>query len=170
MKRVAMWFAVVNLLLLACAAPKTTPPSNVQSPSLVIKLSLEELVAQAGWIVVGIVSSQKSQWNAEHSQIHTLVTVTVEEWVKGEPRGNEIIIKIPGGQVGEVSQMVGGSPNFRIGEKVLVFLQIQDDDTISVVGGTQGKLVIENNKIVGSDVSLAELIKQIKAQSNKSSR
>lgn len=164
-----MFFSIASLLLLACTTPKPSTTSSVPSPSLMIKLSLEELVNQADWIVVGTVTSQKSDWNTEHSQIHTQVTVAIEEWVKGEPRDNEIIIKIPGGQVGEVSQMVGGSANFRIGEKVLVFLQTQDDDTISVVGGMQGKLVIENGKVVGSDISLAELIEQIRTQSNKSS-
>jgi hypothetical protein len=82
---------------------------------------------------------------------------------------SEIIIKISGGQVDEVSQVVEDAPSFRVGEKLLVFLQSQESDTVSVVGGWQGKLVIENDKIAGSDVSLTELIKQIKAQSSKSS-
>ncbi len=168
-KSVLVWFAVVNLLLLACSATKPPAPNSVSGLSLVMKLSLEELVVQSDLIVVGIVTGQKSQWNAQHNQIHTLVTVNVEEWVRGEPKGDEIIIKISGGQVDEVSQVVEDAPSFRVGEKLLVFLQSQESDTVSVVGGWQGKLVIENDKIAGSDVSLAELIKQIKAQSSKSS-
>lgn len=170
MKRVAGWFILINLLLLACASPKIPPPNSVQTSSLVIKLSLEDLIAQAGLIVVGTIASQKSQWNSEHTQIHTLVTVAVEEWVKGKPRDNEVTIKIAGGQVGEISQRVGNTPTFRTGEKVLVFLTLQDDNSTTVVGGWQGKLVIENSKIAGSDVSIVELTKQIKAQSGKDSK
>ena len=158
------------VILIACSAPAPSDTSKLTSSSIIVKLNIEELVAQSDWIVIGVVTEKKSLWDTQHSQIHTLVILAVEEWVKGKPKGNEIIIKIPGGQVGEVSQRVGSAPSFRIDEEVLVFLQSQDGDTIRVVGDQQGKLVIENDKIAGSDISLTELIEQIKAQSSKISR
>ena len=158
------------LIPIACSAPVPSDTSKLTSSSIIIKLDIEELVNQSDWIVVGVVTEKESLWDTQHSQINTLITLAVEEWVKGEPRGNKIMFKIPGGEVGEVSQRVGNVPTFRIDEEVLVFLQSQGDDTITVVGDRQGKRVIENGNIAGSDISLAELIKQIKSQSNGSSR
>lgn len=150
---------------IACSTPMPSDTPNIASSSIMIKLSIEELVAQSDWIVVGVVTEKESSWNTQHSQINTLVTLAVEEWVKGEPEGNEIVITMPGGQVGGVSQRVEDAPDFLIDEEVLVFLKSQGGDVVSVVGGWQGKLIIENGKIAGSDVALTELIQQIKAQS-----
>ena len=158
---------VAGLLLSACSEPK--PPDEVTSSSLVVKLTLEELVAHADWIVVGTVTGQKSQWDADHNHIYTLVTIAVEEWGKGESDDNEIVINIPGGEVGEVTQRVEDVPSFQKGERVLVYLQPHDDGSAGVVGGWQGKFVIENGNIIGSDLSLAELVSQIKTEVNKAS-
>lgn len=156
---------VAGLLLSTCSEPK--PPDEVTSSSLVVKLTLEELVAHADWIVVGTVTGQNSQWNADHSHIYTLVTVAVEEWVKGESDDNEIVINTPGGEVGGTTEWVEDVPSFQKGERVLVFLQLHDDGSAGVVGGWQGKFVIENGNIIGSDLSLAELVSQIKTEVNK---
>ena len=127
-------------------------------------------MANADWLVVGTVREIESQWNADHSQIYTLVNVAVEEWVKGELRGKEIVINKPGGTVGEITQQVEDVPSFRVGEMILVFLKLHDGGTIGVVGGWQGKFVVQNARIVGTDLSLADMINQIKTLSSKGGR
>lgn len=154
----------IAFLLLAYSVPK---PHQVASSPLVVEVTLEELVAQASHIVVGEVIEKKSQWSDDRSHIYTLVTVSVEEWVKGDSKGNKILIKVPGGKVGEVIEWVEDVASFRVGERVVVFLHIQEDSTFDVVGGWQGKFTVENGKIVGSDLSLAELIYRIEDEMTK---
>ena len=156
---------IAGLLLSACSEPE--PPGEMTISSQIVKPGLQELVAHADWIVVGTVTGQKSQWNADHNHIYTLVTVAVEEWIKGETDDNEIVINTPGGEAGGKTEWVEDVPGFQKGERVLVYLQLNHDGSASVVGGRQGKLVVEYENIVGSDLSLAELVSQIKIEADK---
>ena len=156
-----------SLLLTACSEPKL--PGEGVTLGLMLELTLEELVAHGDWIVVGTVTGKESQWTADHSRIYTSVTVSVEEWVKGGPGENEIVITTPGGEVEGIGEWTEGAAGFQEGERVLVYLQLNDDGTANVVGGWQGKFVIENGNIIGSALSLAELVSQIKTEVNKAS-
>ncbi|MBC8276036.1 MAG: hypothetical protein H8E40_13855 [Chloroflexi bacterium] len=163
-----------SLLLSACSA--RVPPDEVTSSSLVVELTQAELVAHADWIVVGTVTGKESLWSADRGNIYTLVTVSVEEWVKGGPGENEIVITTPGGQVGETTEVVEDAAGFQEGERVLVYLQLNDDGTASVVGGWQGQFVVTKNGKVArgelslSNLSLADVISQIKAEIGKQSK
>ena len=163
-----------SLLLSACSAPQ--PPDSGTTSGLVEKLTLKELVAQSDWIVIGTVTGKESQWTADHSRIFTSVTVSVEEWVKGGPGENEIVITTPGGQVGEAFEWEEDAAGFEEGERVLVYLRLNDDGTASVFGGWQGKFVVTKDRKVArgelslSDLSLDELISQIKAEVDKQSK
>ena len=158
---------VTGLLLPACTQPE--PPTGGTSSGLVVELTQEELVTHADWIVVGSVTGRESLWSADRSNIYTLVTVSVEEWVKGGPGENEIVITVPGGQVGETTEGVEDAAGFQEGERVLVYLRLNDDDSIGVVGGWQGKFVITNGMVARgefslSNLSLEEVISQIRAE------
>lgn len=135
-----------------------------------VKLTLEELVARADWIVIGKVTEKKSQWNADRTSIYTLVTLAVEQWLKGQSGNNKMVIKVPGGEVGGITQQVEDAASFHTGEKALVFLSRNDDGTTGVVGGFQGKTTIEGGNVVSSNQSLNDFISQIKAEVNKSSK
>jgi len=126
-----------------------------------VKLTVDELTAQASHIVTGRVTETKSQWNANRSRINTLVSLLVDDLVKGSLVDKRIVVQLPGGKVGNTAEWVEDSPSFGAGERVLVFL-VKQDTIFSVVGGFQGKLVIENGKIAGSNLSLYEFIDQIK--------
>ncbi len=89
--------------------------------ALVIKLSLDQLAAGADSVVVGTVVELTSRWNADRSHIETLVTISVEERLKGAPGDVRVTITVPGGQVGEIREMVSDTPGFQVGERVAVF-------------------------------------------------
>jgi hypothetical protein len=88
----------------------------------------------------------QSQW--EDGNIFTYVSVSIEQYVKGAG-DKEVAIKIPGGRVGDIIQLVSDTPSFRIGERMLLFLK---DDFFQVVGWRQGKFAIINRKVAVENV------------------
>ena len=179
-----------TLLLLACSTSQltTAKPPGVDSGTspLLVGLSFEELVDQSDWIVIGTVMGQESKWNADHTNIHTLVTISVEEWLKGKPFttskdgkyssnplscqiSDRLVVTTLGGSVGDIAQHVEDVPQFETGEQVLLFLNLGLGNVVAVVGGIQGEFTITNGNAVpatlsGDSMPLAELISRIKAQ------
>ncbi|MFH0767967.1 MAG: hypothetical protein V1932_00165 [Chloroflexota bacterium] len=168
--RVVITLVLVTLVLSACSQP--TPPSDntsePEAPSqettsgLMLKLTLDDLVGGASYIVVGKITQMSSQWNADRTRIYTSVTLSIEEQIKGDWNKNEITITVPGGKVGETAELVEDTAGFSVNERVLVFLT-KEDNTFSVFGGFQGKFVVgDNGQIIGKDLSLADLVAQIR--------
>jgi hypothetical protein len=87
--------------------------------------SLEEQARLAGLIVVGDVTAVRTQPTTD--SVETLVTVTVEDTLKGTQR-SEVTVTLPGGEYDGRRLVVGGVPNFAGGERVLLFLR-GDGDT-----------------------------------------
>lgn len=87
------------------------------------KASLEELTSESELIVHGKILSIESDWEDNtHSSINTYVLMMVDEYIKGY--GNsQILIKQFGGTMGDLSQVIPGSPQFTEGEEVILFLQ-----------------------------------------------
>lgn len=103
--------------------------------SMIRAMDLAELTASADQVVVGDVARVSSQWDADHRNIVTTVEIKVQESWKGSPPSDgKIVVRQPGGTVGEIEMTVIGMPHFFIGERALLFLQ-----RASVVGMGQGK-------------------------------
>jgi hypothetical protein len=101
--------------------------------ALRLKTSWGERVNLSEKIVRGEVVSVKSYWNPEKTLIYTDVTVFVDEYLKGDgPR--EIILKIPGGTVGDETQWVSDMPQFNVGDVDVILLESSGQ----VTGGPDG--------------------------------
>ncbi len=129
---------LVAALLLACAV---APPARA---SVVMALSFDELAAQAHRVVVGDVASVQARWSADGKKIETVIEISVEVEVTNASGSATVRIVQPGGTIGEVGLWVGGMPEFRQGDRVLVFLRVlgpdADGQTMhSVYGMAQGK-------------------------------
>jgi hypothetical protein len=122
------------------------------------KLTPQWLAAAADSILVGRVTDISFRQPGV-GNIYTLVTLSVEQHIKGDAEG-EVVIKMPGGKAGGLTMMVTDYPSFKKGERAVVFLA-KREGIFTVAGGLYGKLVIDENNTVG-DKSLTELIKQIK--------
>ena len=103
-----------------------------------IRLTPEELAKRANRVGEGEVVSVESEWSADGKRIISRVRLRMEANWKGE--GEEVEIVVPGGTVGELTQIVQGMPAFEEGEKVVVFLEKPAPQPgFRVVGLAQGK-------------------------------
>lgn len=155
-KLVMLAFIVVTLLATSCQQATPPPPSD---GGLVGKLTLEQLAAKANSILVGKVTNIACYQEGK-GNIYTLVTLSVEQTIKGETEG-EVVIRVLGGEVGELEMMVTDTPSFQVGERAVVFLD-KGEGIFTVVGGFQGKFTIDENNMVGN-IPLTEFIDQIEA-------
>jgi hypothetical protein len=132
-----------------------------------IKLSLEQLIAQADIIVQGIVVYQESAWNDQHTAIYTDVTLAVEGAVKGLP-GLEVTFRVAGGIVGDIGMRTSNDPVFQVGEQVLVFLDTKGA-MASVVGLRQGKYTVTGGTITrnGQTMAVDDFVSAIRAAAQK---
>ncbi len=103
------------LLLIALAA--------VPAMALTLHLaSLEKLATDSDLIVSGRVISVEYAWEDETRRaINTLLTVEVEQYLKG--RGNAtVVVRQLGGRIGNFGDEIPGVPQFEAGEEVILFL------------------------------------------------
>ena len=121
-----------------------------------LKLPVEALARQADMIVLGIVSQQESAWDAQHTAIHTDVSVVVERVLAGAP-GDVVTLRVAGGIVGGMGMRTSNDPVFQDGERVIVFLETTAVPS-SVVGLEQGKFTVKDNLVsrAGETWSLEE--------------
>jgi hypothetical protein len=131
-----------------CAALAAVVMLGAALPALattVLHQDLPQLTVAADAVVVGRVIGAQSRWTEDRRRIVTDVTVEVDEALKGAP-GKTVIIRQPGGRVGDVGQRVDGIASFAPGEQVLVFLEARPDGAYLVQGMSQGKFRIERSK------------------------
>lgn len=128
MKRRFSSVAAIALLLVALPAAAST----------FVSMSPRQLSREADAVVVGRVLQTHSYWNEDASMILTDVTVAVDETISGEAPG-VVHVRTYGGTVGNFRIEASGFPEFTEGERVLMFLQADDEDgSIRVLGYRQG--------------------------------
>jgi len=155
---------LVCLLVLAGMAGCALSPGAPNTPSqsgqgLVEKLTLDELTLRADAILVGEVTDIANYQEGE-GNIYTLVTLSVEQTIKGESEG-EAVIRVLGGEVNGQVLWVEDAPRFQSGERAVVFLN-NGEGAFAVVGGFQGKFTIDKNNMVSGNMSLTEFIEQLR--------
>lgn len=109
--------------------------------SVVIALDLQELTAEADRIVVGEVAWAEPI-RTGNGLIRTRYRIQVERDLRGSG-DREILVETLGGQVGSIAMRVEGAPSFSLGERVLVFVQGEDNAIFRPVGMAQGVLRIQ---------------------------
>lgn len=111
-------------------------------------MDITELARQADTIVLGTVTHQESAWDAQHTSIHTDVTVAVERAIVGTP-GSEVTFRVRGGVIDGMGMRTSNDPVFRDGERVLLFLDTTSEPA-RVVGLEQGKVTVQDNTVLNA--------------------
>lgn len=140
MARRAAVLALVVLGVLASSANAT----------VMVEISLEDMIRDSVGIVHGRVIHSGTQMVIGDGTMdpHTVTTLQVGNWLKGESSTNTIMIRELGGTYGRNGRgggmWIDGTPQYRVGEEVIVFLDYdpQDPDYFRTLQLAQGKFVV----------------------------
>src|SRR5207249_2449677 len=104
-----------------------------------ILLTDEQLITSSRIILLGDVRSIKTQWDLNHQNINTYVKVQVSSVLKGHLVGEQIVFKQLGGTVGENATVIFGAPEYKVGQRALLFLDTAPEGTLRIAHLFQGK-------------------------------
>jgi hypothetical protein len=141
MKRFA---SVVLVLCVAAAVPAAA--------STFIRMTTREMLAESAAVVDGEVLSVSSFWDEAGIIIVTEAVVLVREAVVGDTPG-AVTVRTWGGTVGGYTIEAHGFPEFRVGERLLLFVGDEKDGWARVVGYRQGQYRIGQDR-TGAEVAI----------------
>jgi len=136
--------------------------------STFLKIDLPTLNRMSESVVHARVVAMESAWNAEGSMIFT----EVELQVLGRLRGttdSTVVVRVPGGTVGNFTSEMEGAPRFQTGDEVVVFLSRWDDGVPMVAGYAEGLSFVHADAVgqtvlhggLANGLPMAELARQI---------
>jgi hypothetical protein len=113
-------------------------------------LSLDQLADRAATIVVSTVTSRRSEWEnyGASKLIITKVTMAVEQTLKGSPP-RTLVVEVIGGTIGEQTLHVSHVPEFKVGDRDVLFLNGALHAASPLVGSDQGRFRVMNESATG---------------------
>lgn len=98
---------------------------STESSATVVKAhTLNEKTEISSLVVRGTVKSVKTDWYKVNASAHTLITLKVSEVLKGQmPKSKEVVIRQPGGKIGDFDHRVEGVSRWEANEEVIMFLE-----------------------------------------------
>ncbi|WP_342381094.1 hypothetical protein NVS55_15600 [Myxococcus stipitatus] len=127
---------VLGVFLAALPAAATTQ----------LRMDLSQLSLQSDAVVHGVVRRVESRWAGDGQRIVTDVEVEVVEPLKGQP-GGTVLLTQPGGEVGDIGQVVHGLASFKTGEEVVLFLRKRGAKAFRLSGQAQGKYQVQRGEV-----------------------
>jgi hypothetical protein len=116
--------------------------------TVLVPADLSELSRSAAAIVRGTVTVVKPEWADGRRRVETIVTVAVEQTLKGG-LGRTVSFKVPGGEIGRYRSVMVGAPTFREGEEVILFLGGQAPALPYLLGLGQGVYRVQRDSRTG---------------------
>jgi len=114
--------------------------------TVMVSMPLDDMVQGATAIVHARVArvGTRLALDAERGPApHTVSELVVLEWLKGEG-GRQIAIDELGGEVAGLGMAIAGTPEYRVGDEVIVFLRTTDDGSWRTLGMVQGQFVVRH--------------------------
>ena len=106
----------------------------------VARMTVPELAAASPHIVVAVVESRQSRWNAQHTLLVTDYMLRIEERLRGEAP-ERVAITVPGGTLGNVSDETCVTVSLEPGARYLLFLGRLDRPSLTpILGAGQGMI------------------------------
>lgn len=161
---------------------------NTEISAILAKVTPEELIKGSDGVIIGTVkdlsvTKAPSNLRAGEQDIVTNVNIAVEKYLSN-PKNlslENITVQVVGGTIGKETMTAEDSPDFEVGQKVLVFLKQGSNGILTVYGWSQGKYTVVNDQISGSEkerdvfksifgreLTITELEKQIDSSSSSS--
>ncbi len=123
-----------------------------------VAMSERTLARAADAIVLGRVARIESVAGRDGA-INTLVAIEIERAYKGRP-GDLVVLRQPGGQVGDTTMWIAGSPRFVVGDRDLLFLSAQRDGTARTTAFALGqyRVVADGARVPMAARTLSEAV------------
>lgn len=137
---------IAGVLGLAALVAAGTARATVLVPA-----NLTNLTRAAHVIVHGRVVSVQPQWADGRRGVETIVRLQASDYLKGD-FGNEILIRVPGGELGRYRSVLPGAPTFREGDEVVLFLGASPPSLPYVLGLSQGVFRLVQDPATGMTV------------------
>jgi hypothetical protein len=117
-------------------------------------ISLADQIEAAQYILHGrVVGNSWVAENRENRRPFTHWKVQVMEQPKGENLGKEVVIRQPGGEIGDMGYHVAGTATFRPGEEIFVNVRDTEEPNIKeVLGMASGKYTVERSETGNSQL------------------
>jgi hypothetical protein len=110
---------------------------SLTAASTFLKIDIPTLKGMSESVVRGHVLDVRSEWNSEGTGIFTFVTLEVTGRLHGNA-DNQLVIRVPGGTVGDFTTVMEGAPTFDVGDDVVAFIARWYDGVPMVAGYAQG--------------------------------
>ena len=137
-------FVVVAGLLTAWAQPADS--------TTLIRRSTADLTVLSEHVVEGVVSAVESRYHAEHNFVYTYVTIDVAESFKGSLLTNQIVLEELGGEANDMKVTVPSNPEFEVGQRAILFLDVKNDTYYRIHGMAQGKFDVTTHAGTGETI------------------
>jgi hypothetical protein len=141
MNRLPHLGALVGLVLSVLA-------SSPAFATVAVDRTFEVMTRESALVVRAQVGPGQARWAPDGSLIWTYAEVRVLESLKGRGPAT-VLVRQPGGRVGEVEQRVSGVAPLTEGEEVVLFLEAARDEAgvFTVSGFAAGKVRLEASKV-----------------------
>lgn len=141
--------------------PFTTGKKVVYVTGELPQLTVDDLAKKAKFIIIGTVASSSAPI-VSVDEVHTTtkaytdVTINVEKDLKSQYTGNQISLRLQGGETDTVKVISENDPTFTAGERVLVFVNDKEPNTVwgdnyYTAGMMLGKYSLVNGKAIGPE-------------------
>ena len=169
--RAAFW---MRLALLVCFIVSL---AAVASATTVIIPTDDQLIISSRAVVRARVIFQACGFDSRRDIVYTYVTLRIREALKGEIGSRDIVLKEPGGQVGNRGSVFFGSPRFASGEDVILYLDTWPDGSLRVHDMFMGKFTVLRDEqsgqlfaVRGQSGPNVEIIPQNRSDGNDTQR
>ena len=121
-------------------------------------MTFEQLVDEATAVVYARVSDVRGRWTSDRRSIESVVTLDPLRYLKGN-LGEDVELRVPGGEAGGMLQIIPGAPVLRQGDLIVAFLGSRGPSMPTLVGLTQGLFRVVVDRRTGTAMVTPPLLK-----------
>ena len=108
-----------------------------------VQRTFDELVVLSECVLIGTVTTVKSELGSDGGKIYTYVTLSDLKIIKGEVHDSQYVLRVRGGNVDTKREFYPGVPQLEVGRRYILFVQGNFRDLFPIVGLAQGIFRVE---------------------------
>ena len=141
---------------------------SLTAASTFLRVDIPTLKRMSESVVQANVVDVRSAWNEERTGIFTYVTLAVKGRLHGNA-DNQIVVRVPGGTVGDFTTKMDGAPEFQVGDDIVAFIARWQDGVPMIAGYAAGVSKVNRDRLgnkmlaggLADGLPMSELSKQL---------